>query len=404
MKKLAVSFILLAYFLTPGLSYGLIPASPQEEDRIVEFVQSWFSLFDQNADSEDFHRRLSTQQVYLRFPEALLLSPRDFDQWYENVRKTFQSPSHSIREIKVSKSIDGSFIVNLNVIWRATKIDDRTMVRFSARQIWQIVEEDNELKIKKYYVQEDNTFFNPLNAYLHHLKIPVYGGFVEENGTVVESLATENFLDFLWIEAEHSVLSEAAVQDIVRTAENKKLLTVVRVPKNDPDVIKRYIGTGVNGIVIPSIKTIADAQNAINAVKYPPLGQRPAGVDRSNGYLEKFNEYMSVANQEVILGLMIETKEAVENIEKILTIPGICFIHLGPYDLSLSMNVSMGSEELNNAIGKVEKAALIANIPLGSYAPNLADSVKKSHRGYRFFTIPDASAMVREGVRRFFND
>jgi len=232
---------------------------------------------------------------------------------------------------------------------------------------------------------------------------PTFGGFVSiPSYKIIENLAVAGKLDFVWIEAEHTEFGPRETQILTLAAENEGIVPIVRVPKNDLDVIKKYIGTGVLGVIVPTINNSAEAKKAINAMKYAPLGNRPAGVERGNRYLGRFKEYKDTAHDQVLAILMIETKEAVENIEEILKVTGVDILHMGPYDLSLSMGVGMTSPELIKAVEKVEKAAAKANIPLGCALGSYDLLEEKLKAGYRFFTIPGDMQLLQRGVRDFF--
>lgn len=243
----------------------------------------------------------------------------------------------------------------------------------------------------------------------------VFGGFVTiPEVAVVENLDLAGRLDFLWLEAEHTVMSPAQVQDMVRATETSPygLVPLVRVPKNDIDVVKRYLGTGVKGVIFPTVNTAEEAEYAVSCTKYAPDGIRPAGVERANGYLENFGTYIRSANDLTLAVIMIETKKAAENIGEIIKVDGIDVLHLGPYDMSLSYSRALRlgrddptvKEAVSRAVENIEKLAAERGIPLGSYAPTLAAAQEKMKRGYRFFTIPDDSAMLRSSVRRFYTE
>ena len=188
---------------------------------------------------------------------------------------------------------------------------------------------------------------------------------------------------------------------------------MARVPdSSNVELIKKYIGTGALGIVFPNIGATtlgapglgatAGARYAIASIKYPPLGIRRAGAERANGYLANFAEYVKIANNLTMAIVMVETPEVVEEIEHIVALPGLDVLHLGPYDLSLRMNVSMQDPKLAMAIAKVEAAAQKAGVALGSAASSMEAARAMEARGYRFFTIPGDMQMLQAGVRRFF--
>lgn len=267
------------------------------------------------------------------------------------------------------------------------------------------------IDFKKRYGRNRKTN-NPVKKKLLRGKA-VYGGFVTiPSPSVVEHYALAGGVDFVWLEAEHTVMDAKDVQNMVRAAENKHhpITPIVRVPKNHVDVAKRFLGTGVHGVILPSIKTVADARRAVKLAKYAPFGNRPAGVERANGFLATFKEYVARANDDVLVVLMIETKEAAENFRKIVEVEGVDVFHIGPYDMSLgyaqAMNKAPDSPEVKKAVEKalarIERLCKQKGIPMGSYAPTKAAAKEKMKRGYLFFTIPDDGAMIRNGVKDFF--
>ncbi|MBF0543213.1 MAG: hypothetical protein HQM08_02210 [Candidatus Riflebacteria bacterium] len=243
---------------------------------------------------------------------------------------------------------------------------------------------------------------NPLKAKLKAGK-PVFGAFVTiPSAKVVENLAVPGKLDFVWIEAEHTEFGPREVQDLTIAAENEGLTSIVRVPTNDRDQIKKFVGTGVLGVIVANISSADDARKAIANLKYPPLGCRTVGPERGNRYLAHFKEYLEAANDQIMVILMIETPQAIAEIDQIVRLPGIDVLHIGLGDLSLSLGAAMDSPKVREAVAKVESAARGAGIPLGGPLPELKKLDEKLKAGYRFFTIPGDMEILQQGVSRFF--
>lgn len=93
---------------------------------------------------------------------------------------------------------------------------------------------------------------------------------------------------------------------------------VSTVPWNDKTMIKRVLDTGPDGIIVPLVNTREEAEYAVRAMKYPPLGERGAGLSRAQCHGLRMGEYMETANDEVTTILMIEHIDAVRNIDQIL--------------------------------------------------------------------------------------
>src|SRR3954447_25202561 len=118
-------------------------------------------------------------------------------------------------------------------------------------------------------------------------------------------------LDWLWIDTEHTALSLEEVSVILQATNGTDVSTVIRVPWNDKTLIKRAIDTGPDGILVPMINTAADAEAAVRAMKYPPRGERGAGIGRAQCSGLAMGEYLATANDEV---MFIARSELVEPI------------------------------------------------------------------------------------------
>jgi len=146
--------------------------------------------------------------------------------------------------------------------------------------------------------------------------------------------------DYVFIDAEHFTFNMETIINISRASELTGMMPIVRVPKNDPQIILGYLETGIKGIVVPHISTVKDAQAVVEAVKYYPIGRRGAsGRTRaaSYGLKQSLSQYFKHANQQSIVILMIEDLEGIHNLPEILFVPGVDYIDFGLSDLSMSM-------------------------------------------------------------------
>lgn len=235
---------------------------------------------------------------------------------------------------------------------------------------------------------------------------PVFGGaVVTPSADSVEALASTGKLDFIWIDAEKTAITLSQLPAMVMAAENSNVIPIIRSPDDNPSELKKYMGLAENiGIVIPDIKTAEQAQAVINTVKYKPLGKRSTGPNRANGYLSNLDQHMKIANQQTLVILMIETKEAVDNIEKIAAVPGVDAWYLGHYDLALSLGVAPKSKEEKAAVGKIEAAAKKHGIPLGDSVSSLDQAIELQKKGYSFFALPYNTKILKTYVNNFFEN
>lgn len=384
-----------------------MPIRPQlrSKNQIISFIYHWFSLLDSNADIKEFLPLLSQTSLYMQLPDVQLYSVFDFQRWHLLVSQQIEKATHNIESVEVDVDRDGNYVVKVKLEWQG-KTKDNEEMKFQAQQNFVLVETAEQYpRILRCIVKEhkSTTMSNKVKEKISLLKKPAFGGFVTiADAKVVENMSHGGLLDFFWIEAEHTEMSAKEVQDLVRAVENENAVAVVRIPTNDVSHIKKYIGSGAKGIVVPNIKNASDAKKAVDATKYPPLGKRPVGAERGNRYLGKFREYFAEANNVVMTILMIETPEAIDNLEQIAQVPGVDLWHMGPFDLSVAMGVPIDSPQLKAAIRKVEVVARKYNIPLGSYAANLETAVQKTRQGYYFFTIPGDMQLLQQGVRDYF--
>jgi 2-keto-3-deoxy-L-rhamnonate aldolase RhmA len=207
------------------------------------------------------------------------------------------------------------------------------------------------------------------------------GAMITVNSPIVAELFSRVGFDWLWFEMEHSALGVEAVQTMLMATNGAEISTIVRVPWNDPTIIKRVIDTGPDGILIPLVNTRAEAESAVQAMKYPPVGKRGAGLARAQGYGLTSAEYMRSANDEVLTMLMIEHIQAVENIDEILKVEGVDAIMIGSLDLSGSLGLlgQTSHPDVEAAIQKVLRACQRVNISCGILALDAEQANMRIH-------------------------
>ena len=169
---------------------------------------------------------------------------------------------------------------------------------------------------------------------------PVYGAMVQfPDADLVEMLGYAGF-DWILIDAEHGSINENDCLGMVRACELADTTSIVRPPVNDPEVILRFLDRGAQGVQVPHVNTAEDARAAVNAVKYYPAGTR--GVTSSTrsaryGMRESIPDYIKFSNEETLLCVMIEEREAVRNLPEILKVDGVDVFFVGAGDLAQSM-------------------------------------------------------------------
>ena len=154
--------------------------------------------------------------------------------------------------------------------------------------------------------------------------------------SIAEIMAAAGF-DWLVLDMEHSVLELNEIQTLIQVLDGQKCPAIVRLTSNHPDQIKRVMDAGATGVMVPMIRSAADAKAAVQAVYYPPRGQRGVGLARAQGYGARFQQYRDWLDENAVVVAMIEHIDAVNAIDSILSIDGIDAYIIGPYDLSGSI-------------------------------------------------------------------
>jgi 2-keto-3-deoxy-L-rhamnonate aldolase RhmA len=193
------------------------------------------------------------------------------------------------------------------------------------------------------------------------------GATITTYSPVIAEILSHVGFDWLWFETEHTALNLDQVLTMLQATNGSDVSTVIRVPWNDKTMIKRALDLGPDGIIVPLVNSRAEAEAAVRAMKYPPVGERGAGLARAQCYGLHMGEYLETANDEVMTILMIEHIFAVENIEEILAVPGVDSVMIGALDLSGSMGLlgQTNDPKVEGAIQAVLAASKKAGIPCG---------------------------------------
>ncbi len=230
------------------------------------------------------------------------------------------------------------------------------------------------------------------------------------DATVTEALAT--VLDFVWIDMEHNALSLESVQAHIIATRGSETAALVRVPWNDPVLIKPVLDIGAAGVIVPLVRTADDVRRAVAGCKYPPEGIRGFGPRRPSCYGTIGGpEYCRRANEAVITIVQIEHIDAVNNLDEILQVPGLTTLVIGSQDLAGSLG-HMGEPRhpevlkvIDTVVDKANRAKMPIGIALGDSAEVLcqwrAKGVQWFAIGADFLLLQRAAAEVATTLRRF---
>lgn len=176
---------------------------------------------------------------------------------------------------------------------------------------------------------------------------------------------------------------------------------VVRVPWNEPGIIGRMLDAGAQGVIIPMVNSVAEAQAAVAATKYPPLGARSFGPVLAASRTAPGENYFSVANDRTACIPMIETRAAVEALDDILAVEGVDAIYVGPADLSISYGYgpaySDDHDDYREALEHIAATCARHGKPAGIHC-TAALAANRRAKGYRMQTVTSDALSLGKGM------
>ena len=225
--------------------------------------------------------------------------------------------------------------------------------------------------------------------------------------SIAEILAMAGY-DWVVVDTEHSAIDVSEVLRMIIAIEQRGAVPLVRLASNDPTQAKAVLDSGAAGILVPMVNSKVEAEIAVSMTKYPPQGSRGVGLARAQGYGEHFNSYVENANADGLLIVQIEHKDAVTNIEEIVSVPGVDGTFIGPYDLSMSLGIpgQLDHPEVKAAKRKVLNATLarglIAGIHLVHPSTAADDCRQAITDGYRFIAVGTDLLFLGDSARALF--
>jgi len=212
--------------------------------------------------------------------------------------------------------------------------------------------------------------------------------------------------DFLIFDAEHGTLEPRDAEHMVRAAELRDVTSLVRVTTNAAPTILRLLDTGIQGAHIPWINTAAEAERAVQAIKYYPRGTRGRAGVRAADFAQSIplSEYIQQANAETMVVLQIESPEALADLPSIVEVPDVDVIFVGPTDLSHSLGLAgqIQHPTVQATIQKIIDVVTKSNVAFGILAGNAAAAREWRARGARYIVTTIESVMapaVREYLK-----
>jgi 2-keto-3-deoxy-L-rhamnonate aldolase RhmA len=228
---------------------------------------------------------------------------------------------------------------------------------------------------------------NTLRAKMNAGK-PVIGTMIEEISSpfIVHILANAGY-DFVFVDMEHGRFDQEGATNLIQAIRLTSMTCLVRVPDNQYPLIARVFDAGAEGIMVPRIRTRQDVEAMVQFARYPPLGQRGLSVTRGHNNYQRDDaqRFVEHANRENLVIAQIELREAVENVDDLLSVTGVDAALIGPVDLSLSLGLPLdyANPGFDQAVQRVVDACQRHHVIAGIHTRNLTALADWCQRGMR---------------------
>lgn len=229
----------------------------------------------------------------------------------------------------------------------------------------------------------------------------------EQGGTIIngwlhipssfsaEVMAHQDF-DSLTIDLQHGPVHYDASLPMLQAISTTDTIPMARVPWNEPGIIMKMLDAGCYGIICPMVNNRSECEAFVGACRYPPIGYRSNGPTRARIYAG--DDYAVESNSTVVTMAMVETADAMDNLDDIMSVEGLDGVYVGPADLSISLRGQMPPDiycdEVMDAHKVIIEAAKRHDIYPGVHCSSAQNAVDLIDLGYRLVTIQSDAAFI----------
>jgi 4-hydroxy-2-oxoheptanedioate aldolase len=213
-----------------------------------------------------------------------------------------------------------------------------------------------------------------------------------------ETMAHQGW-DTLTIDLQHGVVDYQAMVTMLQAISTTATVPVVRVPWLEPGILMKALDAGAYAVICPMVNTREDAQRLVSCTHYAPRGTRSFGPVRANLYGGA--DYFQHANDTIVTFAMIETAQALDNLDAILSVEGLDAVYIGPSDLSISLGCKPAFDELEpraaQAVEHILARAKAHNVVAGIHNGTPEAALGRIGKGFQFVTVSSDARILAAG-------
>lgn len=226
------------------------------------------------------------------------------------------------------------------------------------------------------------------------------------NPLLAELVAEHQGIQWMLFDAEHAPNDVHSLLAQLQAIRFSAIPAVVRPLRNHPAQIKRLLDIGFRNLLIPSVQSAQEAQEAVLATRYPPEGVRGvSGYHRNNGY-GRISDYFEYIDSVIAVIVQIESRAAMDRLEDIAAVQGIDALFVGPGDLAASLGClgQIRAAPVQDAICSLGRRASALGCKIGITAGSMEDVARYRDWGYSLFTVGSDVQLFRQAVERLSSD
>lgn len=235
-------------------------------------------------------------------------------------------------------------------------------------------------------------------------KTAVNGWLAVGNSFSAETMAHQGW-DTLTIDMQHGVIDYPAMVTMLQAISTTATVPVVRVPWLEPGIIMKTLDAGAYAVICPMVNTREDAQKLVAWTTYAPRGARSFGPVRA--VLYGGADYAAKANHTIVRFAMIETAQALDNLDAILSVEGLDAIYIGPSDLSLALGCRPVFDDPDpkavQAIEHILERAMAHKVVAGIHNGVPEVALARAAKGFRFVTVGSDARLLAAGSQQILN-
>jgi 2-keto-3-deoxy-L-rhamnonate aldolase RhmA len=211
-------------------------------------------------------------------------------------------------------------------------------------------------------------------------------------------------MEFVIFDMEHGRCDIGLLSEMIASCRGSDIVPLARVPDVNFAPLSRVLDLGARGVMVPRVETREQAEEIVSQLKYAPLGRRGVAMGIAHDlYQAGTPEFFATANEDTIVILLLETVKAFENLDEIVSVPGVDVAWMGHYDLTVSMGIpaQFDHPKLLAAMDALVASCDEHGVAPGFLPPNADAAVHWAQKGFRMLSLGSDISVFLDGVRKF---